>query len=267
MSSNLYTQTNYNMQIPFLVSSFIREYDISKANINILYKYKILSKEQYEYYLKCPRMERQIAIGKMEERDPNITKIKAQGIQEARKMFFEANKIKDTEVLSIKNDAIFLINKNAEYTKFDNIEFVNRNIFTSFYRLNNNSLEVYYLNDPIMHYENIIVKGMKEEKLQLHKNYFLDFLLAVFESAELSSVDETIQLIADFNMQYTEGKLDAGYYRNFDNMSSYLINIGSRSYYLDFINENDKNNVNTICNMNIVRELWSYMGQIKFKYR
>ena len=51
--NNLYQQTNYMADVDYLISTYIREYDISKANINILYKYGVINKQQYDtYYLK-----------------------------------------------------------------------------------------------------------------------------------------------------------------------------------------------------------------------
>ena len=267
MSSKLYKHIRYKAEIPFIISQLIREYDISKANINILFKYGILSESQYQYFLKCPRMERQITIGKMEKNNPKIIKIKQQGIEESRKLFFDANDISDTDVLSIRNDAIFLINKTAKITKFENIEFLNNNTFSSFYSLDHKDLEAYYMYDSFSQKEKITIKGMKPEELVKHENFFLDFLLAVFQSAELEGVEETIKLIASFNQLYVGLELDVEYYRNFDNMSRYIINTKNHSNYLPYIERDDLKHINTICNLNIIRELWGYIGSIKFRYK
>jgi len=267
MSSKLYNQIVYNSPIPFLISQFIREYDIEKANINILYKYKVITKEQYDYLYKCPRMERQITIGNLERKNKEITEIKKKGITEAKKLFFESNDISDNEVLSIKNDAIFLINKVATITRFDNINFVNKNVYTSFYRLNNNKIEAYYLYDRIKDIEKIDIKGISKEKVDLHREFFIDFLLTVFQTSELESIEDTIKLISSFNQIYLNLDLDVEYYRNFDEMSKYMIAMKNRNYYLDTIKRTNLKDINIICNLNIIRELWSYICSIKFKYR
>ena len=49
--NNLYQQTNYMADVDYLISTYIREYDISKANINILYKYGVINKQQYDTFL------------------------------------------------------------------------------------------------------------------------------------------------------------------------------------------------------------------------
>lgn len=267
MSSKLYKHTQYKSQIPFIISQLIREYDISKANINILFKYGFLSEQQYQYFLQCPNMERKVTIGKMERANPKLIKIKEQGIEESRKLFFEYNDICDNDVLSIRNDAIFLINKTASITKFDNIEFKNKNTFTSFYKLDRKNVEAYYMYDSFTQQENLTIKGIKPEKLKYHENFFIDFLLAVFQSAELEGVDKTIELISSFNQLYVTLELENEYYRNFDETSMYLLSLSNKSYNLPYIERKNLNDINTMCNLNIIRELWGYFSALKFKFK
>ena len=41
----LYEKTNYTADISYLTNVFITEYDISKCNINVLYKYKAIDEQ------------------------------------------------------------------------------------------------------------------------------------------------------------------------------------------------------------------------------
>ena len=41
----IYEETNYSAGINYLTNTFIREYDISKANINVLYSKGLLDKK------------------------------------------------------------------------------------------------------------------------------------------------------------------------------------------------------------------------------
>ena len=61
---NLYDKKNYLNPIPYLFSD-IREYDISKANINILFAKGIIDEDKYKYLYNLPRMDRQYTIGNM----------------------------------------------------------------------------------------------------------------------------------------------------------------------------------------------------------
>ena len=109
--SDLYTRVNYSSDISYLNNVFIYELDISKANISILYSLEAIDKETYEYLYNAERMVRQVYIGKLMKNNKKIIKILKTGIIAAKKMLFESNNIQDYDVLSIKNDAVFLINR------------------------------------------------------------------------------------------------------------------------------------------------------------
>ena len=109
--SELWKLVNYNADIDYLIGSFIREYDIAKANINILLWKGLISIDQYNFLYNAYRMTRQITIGKMRASNPELGTALDAGVLEVKKLFFEANDIQDHEVLAIKNDAIYLINK------------------------------------------------------------------------------------------------------------------------------------------------------------
>ena len=105
----IYEKTNYSAGLNYLNNTFIREYDISKANINVLFSKGIIDKRTYDYLYESERMIRQIFVGKLIKNNNGVSDVLKQGILEARKNLFEANDIKDYEVLSIKNDAVFII--------------------------------------------------------------------------------------------------------------------------------------------------------------
>ena len=123
----LYDNINYTSGISYLDNTFIYEYDISKANINVLYSKKAIDKDTYDYLYNANRDTRQVYIGKLQKENKEIATILKAGIIEAKKWLFEANNIHDYEVLSIKNDAVFIINRVLNYTQFSIIEFKCKN--------------------------------------------------------------------------------------------------------------------------------------------
>lgn len=253
---------NYTMNTPFIISGFIREYDIKQSNINIFYKYGVINEEQYEYYQKADRFTRQRDMGLM-QRDPKISKILQEGVLEAKRMFFEANDICEEDILSIKNDAVFVINKIPSVTKFDNIEFVNKNIYTSYYKLG--ALELYYFYDPINNVENIDVKGIDDKVLKLHEDYFLEFLKVVFSSVQTEGIKDTLDIIITFYKQYINKELDIGYYRNFDSESVYSIRTDISNYSIYkayFLEEHNKYDLDISCNLQYIIQLYKYYSSI-----
>lgn len=261
MTSELYKLVNYISGLRFLFSTYIREYDISKANINVLYSAGVIDKNLYERLLVAPREERQITIGLMEQRDRKITKIKAAGICKAKQDLFEANDIQDQDILSIKNDAVFILNKNLKYTEFGNIKFVLKNTYTEFVLLN--GIEVYYGYDKVKGTENIDTKGLGKNKY-LHDEFMTDFIVYVLSELSVGNVEDAIKSFSDFFNDYINGDLDIGYYREYNPASMY--SILNSSYKISLADNNiDKLKViNINYNMNILRELFGYISNKYF---
>lgn len=203
-----------NKNIHFLVSNEIIEYDIKSAGFNIIKKYKLLSDDKIRYLETLEKKQRQIQIGLYQREDKELIHKLNDKFIEVRKMFFEANELKDEDILSIKRDAIVTL-KRCKHTEFDNIVFVEKNIYSSYYYLNN--YEFYYNNDKVD------VKGISDEMLKLHREYFLDFLYNFFKMNEISSRKKTIELINDFAYYYKEKKLHIGYYRELNSQSLFRI--------------------------------------------
>ena len=80
MSKHLWERSFYNSNIPYLISVPIREYDISKANISVLRDANVINEEQYQYFYNAPKYIREVAIGKMQGSNPELSKIKNAGI-------------------------------------------------------------------------------------------------------------------------------------------------------------------------------------------
>lgn len=106
----LYHESAYTAPLDYLISTYIREYDISKAINVFLYK-GLISMDQYKVYHTQDRMSRQIQIGILQRDNKHINEAITNGFKEVMELFFKANDIKDSEVLSIKKDAIYLITK------------------------------------------------------------------------------------------------------------------------------------------------------------
>lgn len=248
----------------FLINSYIREYDISKANINILYKYNVLTKEQYQFYLNSDRMTRQCGIGMMQRDNREVADVLKKGLSEARKEFYTSNTIKEEDVLSVKNDAVFLINKIPNHVVFDNIIFNLSATYTSFFKIN--GLELYYLYDTVNDIEILDVKGIGNEALGLHENHFLEFLKVVFMTLQVSGVDDAIEIVSCFYNQYVNREVDVQYYRTFNSESCYIIDIDSYcyKYRTDNADNKDIEYVNIDNNLEILRIIFSYLSKIKF---
>ena len=90
------------MPIPFLFNSYIREYDISKANINILLSKGIIDRTMYDKLYQSPRDVRQYTIGMLLRQNEKYKEILEDGFCEYRKLFIESNSLEEKDILSIK---------------------------------------------------------------------------------------------------------------------------------------------------------------------
>lgn len=259
----LYEKVNYISGLKFLFSNYIREYDLSKANINVFYLKGVIDKNLYNKLMIASREERQITIGLLELEDRKNIKILADGIIEAKKMLFEANDIKDSDVLTIKNDAVFVINKVLNHTKFGEfLDFKLKNTFTDFIYLK--GIEIYYGYNRVTNTENIQTKGLGK-KAYLHKDFMLDFIVYIMSEIEMGNIESAISSFTDFFNDYTTGKLDIGYYREFNSDAMYSI---INSPYKVFTADNDEytktNIININYNMNVLRDLFGYLSDKYF---
>ena len=251
----LWDKTTYTADISYLTNVFIYEYDISKANINILFAKGVIDETTYNFLYEAQRMVRQVYVGKL-CKDTKVSNILKAGIIEAKKMFFEANHIEDRDVLSIKNDAVFLINKKPQITKFGLIEFKEKNIYTSFFKIIN--MEYYYYYSNITKEEYIDIKGISDSALEIHKDYFLQLIKDIFYSIQINGPDISLRMLKDYYNDYIRLNLSTEHYRQFNSESmfhfKFISNIGT-GYSINSISEDEKPLIDISYNLAILLEL------------
>ena len=219
----LYEKDNYTSDYTSIISSYIREYDISKANINILKENNCITDETYNWLLSISKINREIYIGMMMKNNPKISEILSKGFLNARKNLFEYNHIDSYSVLSIKKDAVYVIDKTLQYTQFGLINFRLANIYTSFYKIS--GLEFYY-NKEVLH-----VKGINDEILDnYHKDYMLDLLMYIFDMAENNTLDDVLNQLSGLIVSYINLEFDINYYRELNRESVYRLKYSNITY-------------------------------------
>lgn len=264
--SSLWAKANYQSGTHFLIDGLIREFDITKANISVLRDANVLSESQYQYFLQCPKMEREIAIGKMEGNNPEISKIKKEGIAQARKAFIELNDIQDSEILAIRNDSIAVVgNRPINILQVsDRVFFREDGRFTSYYHLG--IIDYFYYANIIDGVEHLAIKGMNDDAIRLHWNFMLDLLNELFYRAQFEGVKSSIPILNSVYKQYISRELPVGYYRELTAQSMYrLYNMSMISeIYIDMVTEHEKPLLNISTNEEVLRELNRIFASIYF---
>lgn len=228
----LYEKDNYLADIDFLISTKIREYDMKDAGFNLTRHYKLLPQKTIDYLLTLNKKQRKIQIGIYMRDDDEYNKALTNAFKDARGMFFEANRIEDNQVLSIKKDAIFLIGKSIQHQTFgDYIFFDIKNTYTSFYNIN--GLEFYY--SPKI----IDVKGISDKIIEeYHMDHMMRFFITCMRLIETGQTDQLRRYLKKFVGDYKAFKLDPGYYRQFDEKSRFSLDMPKSKcvYYLNMLN-------------------------------
>ena len=264
----LWQNINFTSPISYLTNVFIYELDIQKANISVLRSMGLIDEGTYQYLYNAERMVRQVYVGKL-QKDTKYVKALQQGIIQAKKKLFEANNIQDYEVLSIKNDAVFIINRIPQITDFGLIKFIPKNKYTGFYKVLN--YEFYYFYNSITKEEYLEVKGIGDKSLEKHKDYFYQFLKDLFYTIQCNGIEIALRLMKEYYMQYISLQLPVGNYRKFDPVSDYHFRTRTSmgtGFAIDEASDEQKSALDISLNLKILIELQKILNNIYFnKYR
>ena len=260
---SLYNEKNYTIDVPYIFNHYIREYDIAQANINILFSKGVINDYLYNQLSNSDRMIRQVYIGKMIRDNPEIQNILSEGVIEAKQKLFLENEIPDNRILSIKNDAVFIIGMIPKHTEFGNVRFVHKNTYTSFMKLY--SMEVYY--GAGMNYEVIDVKGIKDSDLELYHQDFLGIIIDYFRYLQKEGAEAAFHYITYIINEYVGRKLPINTYRRFRYSNDFVINGFTEDYGILQIEDNEynRNAIDISYNLGLLRIMHTYVSQVLYE--
>ena len=259
----LFKEKNYTINLGYLFNNYIREYDISKANINILFAKGVINQELYTKLYHSDRMYRQVYIGKMIQSNEKVQEILNQGLIEYKQKFFEANDINDSDIISIKNDAIFILNKIPQVLTFDNVTFVHKNTYTSFMKIN--ELEFYYGAD--MNNEVIDIKGIKDTDLEMYHMDFLNIVIYFFRHIQMNGSEIALQYITSIIHSYVNLTLPIGVYRRFNSSNDFTLSGLTVAYGISSLPDTiqNKRSIDISYNLTILRIMHMYASQLLYE--
>jgi len=184
-----------------------------------------IDETRYNELLNLPKEQREITVGLMIQKDNSIYKSIQEGIIEAKKRLFDANDIEDYDVLSIRNDAVFIHSRKLNATEFSPyFIFKEKGKYNMFMSICD--LDVFY-NDTInpdgsVNYQ-LDIKGISEEKTLLHANGIGGLLCEVMYRLQREDVSLTIQWMTGILEKYLNRQLPKEFYREFNSDSDYVI--------------------------------------------
>ena len=268
--SKLYEKNTYVAPYEYLIDKTIREYDLEKANINILIEEGLISKSQYDYYAALPKRQREVEVGILQRDNPSILSGLKRGFVRAREEFFRVNAIEDSSILYIDKDSITTIEQARTYFGVGTMqtrlsEYLNfrlKNEYTSFYRVF--LVDFLYFNDG--NTESFRIKNASEKVPLKHMHYMMDLLLSIAYSGQSSRVLDTLQMIKSAYCSYTSGELNPNFCREFNQRSQFKLKSNSTAfqYYSDVLID-DLDLIDKTFNMDIIRLFYRYYMNEYFK--
>lgn len=215
----------------FEISSSIVEWDIKRAGIHLIKEYDLLPEKDIKYYESLPKKESDVAIGKRQIDDKEFSKRFNQSFTDAMNLFLQENDLdEDIDILSIKKDACFVINKDIKKPDIGSyIHFIPKNRYHAYMYLKpflkkGKGYEFYFGKDDLIDVKGLSSnKAKRDQLLALHKDGMLNFLLCVVDLAEKSGMDmnQLSNFLHDFVLMYKKKELDYDYYREFNPESKF----------------------------------------------
>ena len=193
----------------------IRVYDMKSGGYSILKKNNLLSEKEIEYLDSLDKFNKNYVLGNM-IRDNNWTEVLMKGFIDSRKRFMYYNNLVDDDILSIKKDAFFLLNTSCNNLEFDGYTWRLEDVYSSYYYINDK--EFYFSNKNF----NIELKGINDELLKRHKDFFLYDLCNIMKLNESTNTRYKNKYIQEYRSTYLNKELDIGCYRNLDEESMYV---------------------------------------------
>lgn len=202
----------------FEIDSEIIEWDIKSANISICREYGLLTEKQLSQIESMPKDKRVRTVGLLERSSKKFAKALEEHFDVAVNQFMDQNGVsKDQDVICIKKDAVFVINKNIVKPNIgEAIHFIRKNTYDSFLRLDR--FEFYINNDTVD------VKGLQEQQ-HLHEDGICHLIKDVVRTASECKMNSSImnEYLSEMVNLYKNHELAIEYYREFNSTSAYRV--------------------------------------------
>lgn len=243
--STLWKRSTYLTKEPLIVQR-IFEYDIRSANTSSLRQARKLRSDTLDELEQLPRHDREIRVGLMIAQDKSIGKVIKREITRAKQQLFMVNGVQDDEVLSIKNDAVFIIGRKLPTYRFGYMEFKLKNTYSSYLLLEN--LELYY--DRLN--RTVDIKGIKDAIVldPDHQAGIIRFLVQVMEYLVMDRMDALRRFLIKFTDDYKSMQLPVQYYKELNNENVYRssMEIAGAFFQMQVATDADKSMINGVYN-------------------
>ncbi len=219
---------NYLTDRGYEYNSSIIEYDIKHANVNLMKYYNLYPDiKKLDKIDAMEKGKREREIGLLQRADPELAKNLEKAFNNIVTEFMEVNNLsKEDDVISIKKDAVFVVNKPVIKTDFGPVQFIPKNQYHAFIAIDR--LEFYLAKD------HTDVKGIGDN-LYLHEDGILSIVNALADTLESDTTVALNEFLSSLCEMYKTKNLDIACYREFNSKSMYKCIVEDREMYLENI--------------------------------
>jgi hypothetical protein len=195
----------------FLINRMIYEYDLEHASISVMRSSGLVADEIIDWLETLPKHERVVNTGLLLKENRELNKFLIPEIDRIVNIFIEKNKLEDSDILLVRRDAVFIIDKRPHVTVIDNYNFRLKNKFDTFINIDRQIKLFYYSLD---------------QKITTSGNFKLpdvvnDFLCEVLDNIYTKNLD--LNFINTFTKNYFEGNLVDDFYYSFNTLDKGFI--------------------------------------------
>lgn len=273
MDKPLYERYNYIIPDKMVSYNYLVEYDLSRANISILYAMGVIDKYLFDLLNVIPKQQREITIGMKiaEEKEESeletgkrisVTEnIIKEGIKSAKEQFVIQNHIQDYQIVRIANDALLVKPlEPIEYTSFPYgsslLEFKIDGVYTSMVQLAD--IVILFNSESCA----VDVKGIDNDKISLCEK-FLTAICEIILYIEKGDLKIAKMKYIDFYEDYVSLQLPIDYYRELNAGTGYRIKyngfltVPKTCRLLGLNSQFDMSKLDISYNLYILREIYS----------
>lgn len=204
--------TNWiNPEYTYLKNVKIVEYDIKSAGLSVIKFTKILPADEIEKLESMDKHKRTVKEGLLQRDNPKIAEKIVNTLGDVRKAFAYLNDIYPPSVISIKKDAMFLVNMTPRVTVIKDIfEFRKKSTYTSYLRVDKKE---FYYNSLL---GTLDTKGFSEDSISKQSNYLLKDIKSLMKSSEKVDQVSLYKFLKNYRSKYLNRELPIETYRELD---------------------------------------------------
>lgn len=223
-------RANYtNQSYTVLYGTVITEYDLQNAGMEIIRTLSLLNNQKIKWLDSLGKHDRNVQIGLLRRDDRNLSQRMSVAMRETVEDFIVVNHLEEPDVLSIKNDAVYVIGNGQVKTEINDLTFIPKNQYARYFMANRN--EFYFRSDGT-----VDVKGIGEKALSKLTTPISDIhrLIAILENRGFTDFLRSSKVFRD---RYINRELPIESYREINQDAGFRISSYNGSFVKGYFDD------------------------------